>query len=139
MATIDQNAELHAARTAVGEECVEGGADRTTGKENIVDEDDVFVFDVDSKIRFLYDRSRSEGGQIVTVEGDVESADGNRLLFHPSNELGQALSDRHTTPPDAYQSQVLGAVVFFHNLMSQTNERTLDFGCGHELRLLAQS
>src|SRR5688500_15332401 len=71
-AAIDQHRQRDRCRTPEVGELVEGRPDRTSGIENNVHDDDVFAIEAPRKVRGPYDRARSDGLQVVAVQGDVE-------------------------------------------------------------------
>ena len=79
-----------------------------------------------------------DGGQVVTIERDVERADRHFGLLDAAQDFGQALRQRHAAAHDADQSEVGDSVVFLHDLVGQPNQGALDFGSGEDLRFFAK-
>src|ERR1700745_279782 len=119
MTAIDQHTKLHAAWASVIKERVKRGANGTSGKEDVIGEDDVLVGDIDADVGFLDYGARTESGEIIAVESDVEGADGDRFFLDAADELGQALCDGNAPALDADQSQVFGAAVLLHDFVGQ--------------------
>ena len=75
MSAVDQDGEFHLGGSAVVGKSVESGADRATGKKNVIDEDDVRSVYWKRDIAFLEFRVRVEVLEIVAVEGDIEDSE----------------------------------------------------------------
>src|SRR5215471_8896511 len=117
MTTIDEHEELNAARTPVVEQSVERCARCASRIEHIVDQDDVLVLDVELHLLGAYFGPMPDSGKVVPIERDVERADGDGSLFNPTQDLSQALSQRHAAALDADQTEIVGAVVLLDDLM----------------------
>ena len=83
MAAIDEDEQLDALGAAVVEEGVEGGADGTAGVEDVVHKDDVAAGDVEAEVALGDGGAGAGGGEVVSVELDVEGADG---LIRPAGD-----------------------------------------------------
>src|SRR5215813_14969889 len=78
VSAIDEHAQLHARRAAVGQERFQRCSSRTTGKEHIIDDHDVLIFDGHAEVGMLDYGRRPNGGEVVAIESYVESSDGKR-------------------------------------------------------------
>jgi len=81
MAAVDEDSQLHAARTAVIEEGVERGADGAAGVEHVVHQDDVLAFDAELDVGRTDDGLDADSAEVVAVEVDIEDADRNLPVF----------------------------------------------------------
>src|SRR5205807_8111164 len=61
VSAIDEHEQLHAARASMVEEGIERGANGAARVENVVDEDDVFVSDIETDVHFVHYRFRTGG------------------------------------------------------------------------------
>src|SRR5262249_48595377 len=110
-----------------------GGANSAAGIEDIIQKNYVLIHNVSpQRYGFLDDRTGAHGGEVVAVKGDIQSTDGDRLLFNLLDQTGQTVGQRDATALDADQHQVFHAVIFFHDLMGQADEGTLNFRARHE-------
>ena len=138
MAAVDEDEELNALRTAVGEERIKSGANSSAGVEHIIDEDDVAAVDVEADFALIDDGARAGGGEIVAVELDIEHAGVDGLMLDVADEFGQALGERHAATLDADEAEIFCAIIFLDDFMRETNEGALDFRAGHEALLFAE-
>src|SRR5271166_5255384 len=102
MAAIDQDEELDQAGTSMGKEGVESGARGASGIEDVVDQHDFLAFDGKTNLHFLDYGSLAQSGEVVAIEGDIESADGNLFLFDLLNHFAEAFGDGDAATADAH-------------------------------------
>src|SRR6266849_7753156 len=138
MGAVNQYAELHLLGTSLAKQGIQGGANGPAGVENVIDQDDVLAGDREPNLGLLHHRFRAQGGEVVAIQSDVQGADRDRSFLDACDHLSQALGNRHSSPADAHQSELGGAVVLLDDFVDQPYQGTLDFGGGHQLRLLAQ-
>jgi len=139
VSAVDEYTELNPAGASVGEKRVQRRTNGASGEQNVIDQHNVLSVDIHSDIRCLHDRPWAQRGKVVAVKGDVQGADRNGLFLHPFHDAGEALGDRDASAANANQCKTIQTTVLFDDLVRQANQSALDFGCGHELRLLAQS
>src|SRR5882672_1274578 len=77
MAAVNQDAKLHEAWAPVGEQGVHGGAYGAAGVEDVIDQDHDFASNGDAQVGLLDHRFRSQRGEVVAIEADVEGCDRN--------------------------------------------------------------
>ena len=111
----------------MGEQGVQGGADRTAREKNVVNENNVLVPDVEADVRFLDHRFGAEGGEVIAIERDIKRADGDWGIFHALDDLSQALGQGHAAATDSDQTQGLDAAVFFNDFMGEANQGAFYF------------
>jgi hypothetical protein len=105
--SIDENGELDALRASVIEERLDGRANRASGVEHVVDEDDGLAFERKVECRRAHDRLRMPGSgptpnlDVVAVEGDVDRAEIWRRACALFDQPSQTVRERHTTRLDA--------------------------------------
>src|SRR5258708_24583781 len=138
MATIDQDQQLHQARAAVRKKGVESCSRGPAGIKHVVDEHDLFTLYGKTNFRFLHHGLRAQGRKVVTIERNIERADGNLLLFDLLNHFAQPLGDGNSTTADSDQSQSVDTTVFFQDFMSQAYQRSLNLRTRHQLGFLPQ-
>src|SRR5215475_12322163 len=88
---INENTELHAARTPMVEKRVHGGADSAAGIKHVVQEDHVFVHNISSQRRSFFDhRAGANGGKVVAIQSDIQGAYRHGRFFNLLNQGGEA-------------------------------------------------
>src|SRR5258708_7328681 len=125
MATIDQDQQLHQARAAVRKKGVESCSRGPAGIKHVVDEHDLFTLYGKTNFRFLHHGLRAQGRKVVTIERNIERADGNLLLFDLLNHFAQPLGkmiDRKSTRLNS-SHQIISYAVFC--LKKQITDRPL--------------
>ena len=138
MAAVNQHQQLYAPGTAVVKESVQRSADGSAGVENIVDQNDVAVRDIKADGAGNYDWPNVTGGKVIAVEVDIENSGVDRRFLDSADEVTQALRQRYPATLDAYESQVLTAVIFLDDLVRQPNQRALDFRSRHDAGFFPQ-
>src|SRR5580693_2441320 len=132
MASINEHQQLNAARAAMTEEGIEGGADRAAGVEHVVNQDDVAIVDVESEGARTDDRADIMCGEIVPVKANVEHASVDGAFFDAANQCTQSFREGNAATLNANQPQVFGSVILFDDLMGQSDKRAFDLGGRHE-------
>src|SRR5437868_11144343 len=138
MSAVDQNQQLHSARTSVIEQCVERGANCASSVQNVVHKNDVLVGYVEADLHLVHHWLRTSGREIVTVKINVEGAYVNGRLLNLAYESRQSLCQGNTAPLDSDKAEALDSVVFLDDLVRETNEGALDLGRRHQTRFFAQ-
>jgi hypothetical protein len=88
MTSVDEHREPDRAGTPIVDERVHRGADRATGEEHIVHENDDASVDRERDLRLADHRRVADAGQIVAVERDVDRAEGNvHTVVRPDRRL----------------------------------------------------
>src|SRR5688572_11091302 len=75
VAAIDEHRQLDQARAPEIDERIEGGAHRTAGIEDVIDEDEDSPRDVEVDVGGANDGLGADGGEVVAIESDVELPD----------------------------------------------------------------
>ena len=136
MAAVDEHAKADAARTAEIEEAVHCGAYGAAGIENVVDKQQISIINGERNFARLDNGLRGDGGKIVAIESDVESADRDFRFGGGANGFRKALGERDAAAANADEREILCAAGFFDDFMRQTFEGAANFVRGHELALL---
>ena len=112
-----RTASWTAARPADVVQRVEGGADRASGEEHVVDQDDDLV--VDAAVGDLRREQRPGGlqAQVVAVHRDVERPARHGGALDGGDPLGDPLGERDAARRDAEQDEVVGALVALEDLV----------------------
>src|SRR3954467_12063968 len=133
MSAVDQDAELHASRTAVVKQCIERGADGPSCIEDVVEQDNVSSGYGKIDLSGVEHRLNADGGQIIAVEVDVENANRHLEAFERGDLLRQPLRQGNPTAAYPDESELIEILGFFQNFMSQPHERAVDFRGTHQL------
>ena len=132
VATIQKDRQSNGPWTTNVGEAVEGGPDGSAGEEHVVDQDDELVIDGEGDFGLPHERLRSDLGQIVSVEGDVESADRNRRTFDVLDLLREPSGQRDATSPDPDEHQIVCALGLLDDLGGHPDDGTFDLGRIHD-------
>src|SRR2546423_567487 len=103
MSSVDQDAELHLARTAVRKQRIQCCACGTPGKEYVIDEHNIFFFNLEPDLFFLNDGFWPQRRQVITVKSDIQCSDWDLGVFDSCDDLAQSLSDGYSAPSNSYQ------------------------------------
>ena len=133
MAAVDQHQQLHACGASAFEQSVERRADRTTGVEHVVHQNDVFAGDVIRDGGRIGDRALPDRREVVAVEIDVEFADGDLAAFQILDLFRQALGERHSAAADANEGESIEILGAFENFVGEADESAVDFRRAHQL------
>src|SRR5258706_6548267 len=136
VAAVDQHAKRDTLGTAEVEQAVHGGADSAAGVEHVIDENKVHAVHGEGDVGGLQDGLRRNLGEVVTIEGDVQRADGDVDAVDSAHGTGDSLGEWHAPSTNTDKLQALCASAFFDNLVGKALEGAVDFGRGHQLRFL---
>src|SRR5882724_616189 len=130
MAAVDENAKLYSARTSLGKQRIECGADCPAGIEHIVDQHDVHVLYGKGKLQFLNNWPRTDSRKVVAIERNVQSPDRNEVLVgalenHIFNDLTDSFGHGHASAANADQSEASDTVLF-NDLICEANQAAFD-------------
>src|SRR5439155_17130327 len=100
---IHQHRQLDLARASQVDQAVHGGPDRPAGEEDVVHQDHLEVCDVERDVGPAQHRVLFPRVQIVTIEGDIQVADGNRRPFDLLELFGEPFGEVHAAGPNAHQ------------------------------------
>src|SRR5579859_5873148 len=92
MAAVDEDGELNFPGAAKIIQRIHGRAGGAAGEEDIIHEHDGFASDVEGDLRGM----NGGGGaliKIVAVHGDIEDADGNRMVPDAGENFAEARSE----------------------------------------------
>jgi hypothetical protein len=134
VAAIDEHAQRDALGAAEVKQAVHGGANGAAGVKDVVDEDEVHAVHGEGDIRGLQDGLRRHFGEVVAIESDVQSANGNVHSIDSAHGARDPLGERHSAAADADKGQAFCPPTFLHNLVSKALQSAVDFGRGHQLR-----
>ena len=129
---------LYTGRTirAALDQLIECGANRATGVEHVVDQNDVAVFDVAGKICAIDDWFGSNGREVVAIEGDVEYADRRSIAFEIGDLLRHAFGEWDAATSDSDKKQVACAVILFDDFGRQARQCPIDARAIHDAGFL---
>jgi hypothetical protein len=132
VAAVGKDGELHPLRTAVAEERLDRGPDRAAGVEDVVDEHTRHALEreiergrADERLR-VPRRLSGANVDVVTVEGDVELAEGDLGPAQLGDAVAQPLGERHTARVDADERDALEVWVALEDLVRDPRQRALD-------------
>src|SRR5262245_30864015 len=122
MSAVDEHDQLNRARTTKIDERVEGCANRPSGIEHVVDEQDQLAVYGERNLGLPDDRLRADGGrrvaaEVVAVERDVERAARHVVAGDVVNGFGDAPRQRDTARADADESDFFDSAVAFENFV----------------------
>ena len=137
MAPVDQYRKLDAARAAAGEYRLDGGTHGASGVDHIVCQHHVASRHIKRQGRAAHSGQVVFQTQIVAVETDVDTADGDVGLFDAADVITDAFGNRAAAAADAHQHYVLRALVLFHDLMGDTHQGAVQRRLVHELGFLS--
>ena len=131
MAAVDEHGELDHAGTTEVHDRIEGGADRPAGEQHVVHENDTLAVDVERHVRRV-DLRREVGEEVVAVEADIQTAEGNLDAFDIADLVDETAGDKIAPRNDADKRKILAPAVPFENLMRDSRERTVDGRLVHD-------
>ena len=132
MAAVGEHGELHARGPAVVEERLDGGADRASGVEDVVDEDARHPLERELERGRADDRLRVQRRlaaahlDVVAVEGDVELAERKLDAGALGDQPAEALRERDAAAVDADERDLVEVVVPLDDLVRDAGERPVD-------------
>jgi hypothetical protein len=126
MPAVNQDAQADPPRASKIEETVHGGADRTPGVKNVVDDDQVAIVHGKIDLGTLERGLRTDCGKIVAVERDVQNTHRNIRLRKAPNRFHQAVRQSNSAAPDPDESEVLCAATLFDDLVGEPLKRSAD-------------
>ena len=131
VSAVNEDGKLDSGRSAVAEQRFDGGADRTSGIDDIVNEDNGLSLNVDLQ-RFVFDhrgvRLRKIGafGQIVAVHRDIERIDPDIRAVQVKQIVVQNLRHRNAAAVDADQTKIGTSLILFDNFVCNTDQCAID-------------
>src|SRR5437879_11909504 len=105
---------------------VEGGARGAAGIKYVVDQHDLFTLHGKADFRFLHHGLRPQGRKVIAIESDIESTDGNLLLFDLLNHFAQPFGNGDAATADSDQSQAVDTTVFSQAFVSEPPQRAFN-------------
>ena len=109
-AAVYQHREPDAGRAAEVGQLIQRRANGPPGVEHVVHDHHAFPRQLAGNVRFTDQGLGAHGGEVVTIQGDVEGAAGNLGAGARGDELGDPVSELDAAPLNADQHQVPGAV-----------------------------
>jgi hypothetical protein len=132
VAAVGEDGELHARRPAVVEERLDGGTNRPTGVEDVVDEHAGLALEREVELGRADERlsapRRLAGAHldVVAVEGDVQVAERELMAAELGDPAPDSLRERNTAGLDADECDALELGIPLDDLVGDSRERALD-------------
>ena len=126
VAAVDQHGQAHGARSPEVDDAVERRPDRPAGVQHVVAEQDRPAVQVEVDLGLLQEGLRSDHRQVVAVEGDVERADGKRLLDELTQARRQPDGQGDAPGPDADEGQVRKVLLALGDLVRHAVDHAAD-------------
>ena len=101
MTAIHHHRQLNRTHPPEVAQCVQRGANGTTGVENIIDENDVLIVDVGRNVRASYHRLKRDASEIIAVQINVEDSNRRFVLRRSGHRRSHALSHRDAASMNA--------------------------------------
>lgn len=128
MTPVDEDRELHRTGPADVAQGVEGGADRASREQDVVDEHDQPALDALAGDLGAGQGARRAQPQVVAVHGDVEGADRHFPAGDLFELLGEPTGEEHASRRDAEENHVVGALGAFDDLVGDPGQYPGDVG-----------
>src|SRR5687768_6243907 len=138
MTPVDQDRELDHARAPEIDERVERGADRPSGEQHVVHEDDGLALDRERDVGPAHHR-RAPHGEIVAIERDVERADREVAAVNLRDLRDEAMGERDAPGPQADERDVGTAGVLLEDLVRDAGEGAVESGFVENLGFLSEA
>src|SRR5688572_18557395 len=106
-ATVDQNGERDARRSAKIRQFIHGRAHRAAGVEHVVHDHDVAAIEAERKAGLSYDGTWPNRLQVIAIQRDVERAPCDASTFAFVDESGYPLGQLDAAALDADKDQVI--------------------------------
>jgi hypothetical protein len=123
---VHEDGERHRGRPAKVHQGVHRCADRPAGEQDVVDQHDRLAGDVETDPGLVHLGGLGPHADVIPVEGDVEDPHGDLRPFDPGDLGGKAASQVVATGGDPHQSQPVGSLVPFQDLMGDPGDRPPD-------------
>jgi hypothetical protein len=128
MTAIDQDGQLHDARTTEVTESIESGADSATGVEDIVNEHhEAILNSTDRDVRGL-ERAGTSTAKVIAEHCDVEGADGDGMALHLCETLRDPAGKGDTAGGNTQENDVARSARVLINLMSDPRRHAGNVG-----------
>src|ERR671923_178880 len=105
---------------------VDGGANRPSGIEHIVEENNDLVGDIEGNARVVDIPARQERVQVIAVERDIHFSYRNVFAFPFFDHSAEALRHTRTSGSNPNEDDLLETSVLPHNLSGKAFEDLLD-------------
>ncbi len=138
MSAINEHTQLNLSRPALGKKSIHRRSRRTAGKQNIIYQNNVLIFDRKTNLFFQHHGLRAQRREVIAIEGNIQRTHRNLRVLNACDNLAKPLSYGHAATADTDQSKRIHATVFFYDLVCQPYQCPFNFGCGHQLGLLAK-
>src|SRR5919109_1271344 len=129
---VDEHGELNSLRAAIVEQRLDRGADRATGVEHVVDQDDRLALEREVERSRAYDRLRMARRispahlDVVAVEGDVDGAEDRPRACALLDESPEALRERNAARLDADEGDTGEVGIPLDDLVRDARERAAE-------------
>ena len=119
MPAVDQHAQPDALRTAQIEQPVHRRANRASGVQHVVDQDQILVVHRKRNVARLQHGLRRNLGKVVAIQRDVQRPHRHIHAVDAAHGLRDALGQRNAAPADSDQCQIRRAAALFHDFVRQ--------------------
>ena len=126
MAAVDQYGQLDRLRAAGMEHRFDRCADCPPGVDDVIHQDHSLSGQVAGDFRPAGLRQGTQFCQVVTIKGDIDTADRNFFSLKPEHVVPQHGGQRDAAAVDAEQDQISGSVVLFDDLMGDPGHAAAD-------------
>ncbi len=92
--------------TAEIDDLIQGGADGAAGEEDVVYEDDFFAGYVEAYVCVADDGLGTEGAEVVTVEGDIDFADGDVVVKFFGEYFDESVAEVCAAGADSEEDEI---------------------------------
>jgi hypothetical protein len=113
VAPVNQDSQLYAFGTPEVNDLIQRSPDGPAGEQNIVNQDDVLLFNMERDLGFFYQWHFRQAGKIIPVQGYVQDADRDDLMGYFFDLRCQAFGQEYSSGPDPDDHQVFCAMVLF--------------------------
>src|SRR5215470_10978247 len=137
MASIHEDGQLDHTRAPEVDDGIERRPNRPAGVEDIIDQHDRPVRHRKRDVGGPQDRGLPLEREVIPVERDVESTDGDRLAADRLQTHGDPARKRHAARPNAHQCEAVGPARPLDDLVGDPGEGAIDPGLVEHLGLLA--
>ena len=143
MAAVDQGGELNPSRPAKGTDRVHRGTGGSTGKENVIDNDDGAILERQRQFRRVHHRQLRARADIVTMHRHVDGPGCDIDLRNFANESGESASNLNSAQWNSCEHDRSQIGVLLDNFVRYPPQcaldrcRVLELGCGLGTNLIA--
>jgi hypothetical protein len=130
---IDQYSKFHTTWSAEIDQFIHRRSNGASGVQNIIHQHDCAVGNIRWDIGLIYDGSRTNRRQIISIKGDIELSGWGSNTFKVFDLVRDSFGKRDAAPPNANQQQVRGTNIPLDDFGSQPRQRSVYSGGIHYL------